>query len=163
MAFSWRAGRAKPAASSTRWRCFSWPWRWYLAAAARYPSMRFSAGKIGANIVFVSPLRARANASRESSAAQPQPKRRNSTTKSTKVTNNGTAIAVPFRKIQPRRPVQVKSKGIERKTFYIARFAPYVFFVPFVVNFLKSVLRELLALRGEKRFRRLLRDSPRAE
>ena len=29
--------------------------------------------------------------------------------------------------------------------FYLARFAPYVFFVPFVVNFLEFVLRVLIA------------------
>jgi 1-acyl-sn-glycerol-3-phosphate acyltransferase len=66
------------------------------------------------------------------SAAKPQPKgRRDLNTKNIKVTNQGTAIAVPLRMISPQR-TQTSQK------FYLARFAPYVLFV---VNVLEFVLR----------------------
>jgi hypothetical protein len=49
---------------------------------------------------------------KEPSAAEPQPKgRRVLTTKGTKVTDIGTAIAVPFPKIHPERPVPSKVEG----------------------------------------------------
>ena len=54
-------------------------------------------------------------------------------TKSTKVTNLGTAIAVPFS----------DNLTEEDGEIYLARFAPYAFFVPFVVNCLEFVSRVL--------------------